>query len=158
MPHGSRPLMANGAQTITQSPRGATTREIESLRTASATQTLVAEWRQPGETTESASRRSRTPQTRRLPSEFSPSDNGALHKSLGFSVDATDLLIAALREIAQTGEVVESVETSHGEKYVVDGSLSSHTEGSHSQIARTVWIIDWGLEAPRLVTAYLGKE
>ena len=77
--------------------------------------------------------------------------------SLGFSVDATDLLIAALREIAQTGEVVESVETSHGEKYIVDGSLSSQTEGSHSRIARTVWIIDRGLEAPRLATAYPGK-
>jgi hypothetical protein len=88
-------------------------------------------------------------------------DNGGkarFFESLGFSVDATDLLIAALREIAQTGEVVESVETSHGEKYVVDGSLSSQTESSHSRIARTVWIIDRGLEEPRLVTAYPGKE
>jgi hypothetical protein len=66
--------------------------------------------------------------------------------------------VTALREIAQTGEVVESVETSHSEKYVVDGSLSPQTEGRHSRIARTVWIIDRGLEAPRLVTAYPGKE
>jgi uncharacterized protein DUF6883 len=88
-----------------------------------------------------------------------PDNGGKAHffESLGFSVDAMDLLIAALREIAQTGEVVESVETSHGEKYVVDGSLSSQTEGSHSRIARTVWIIDRGLEAPRLATAYPGK-
>ena len=39
-------------------------------------------------------------------------DNGGkaqFFESLGFSVDATDPTTAALREIAQTGEVVESV-------------------------------------------------
>ena len=76
----------------------------------------------------------------------------------GFSADRAALLIDALRAVAQTGEVVESVESSHGEKFVVDGQVSSQTESSHSRTVRTVWIIDRGLEAPRLVTAYPGKE
>lgn len=88
-------------------------------------------------------------------------DNGGkaqFFESLGFSVDASELLVDALRAVARTGEVAERVESSHGEKYVVDGPLSSQTEGSHSRMVRTVWIIDRGLEAPRLVTAYPGKE
>ena len=88
-------------------------------------------------------------------------DNGGkaqFFESLGFSVDAAESLLAALRAVAQTGEVVEHIESSHGEKYVVDGALSSHTEGSRARMVRTVWIIDRGKEAPRLVTAYPGKE
>jgi hypothetical protein len=88
-------------------------------------------------------------------------DNGGkaqFFESLGFSIDVPELLINALRTVAQTGEVVESVESSHGEKHVVDGPISSQTESSHSRMVRTVWIIDRGLEAPRLVTAYPGKE
>jgi hypothetical protein len=88
-------------------------------------------------------------------------DNGGkaqFFESLGFSIDAPELLVYALRTVARTGEVVERVESSHGEKYVVDGSVSSQTESSHSRMVRTVWIIDRGLEAPRLVTAYPGKE
>ena len=88
-------------------------------------------------------------------------DNGGkaqFFESIGFSADRAELLIDALRALAQTGEVVESVESSHGEKHVVDGTVSSQTESSHSRMVRTVWIIDRGLEAPRLVTAYPGKE
>jgi len=88
-------------------------------------------------------------------------DNGGkaqFFESIGFSVDVPELLIDALRSVAQTGEVVESVKSSHGEKYVVDGPVSSHTESSRGRMVRTVWIIDRGLEAPRLVTAYPGKE
>jgi hypothetical protein len=88
-------------------------------------------------------------------------DNGGkaqFFESLGYSVDVSELLIGAVRAGAQTGEVVEIVQSSHGEKYVVDGAVSSQTESSHSRMVRTVWIIDRGLEAPRLVTAYPGKE
>ena len=57
---------------------------------------------------------------------------------------------------AQTGEVERCV--APWQKHVVDGPVSSQTESSHSRMVRTVWIIDRGLEAPRLVTAYPGKE
>jgi hypothetical protein len=88
-------------------------------------------------------------------------DNGGKAKffeSLGFSPDSAESLIDALRGVAQAGEVVESVESSHGEKYVVDGPVSSQTESRHSRTVRTVWIIDRGSEAPRLVTAYPGRS
>jgi hypothetical protein len=88
-------------------------------------------------------------------------DNGGkaqFFESLGFLADNAELLIDALRAIARTGDVIESVESSHGEKYVVDGSVLSQTDNSHCRMVRTVWIIDRGLDAPRLVTAYPGKE
>jgi hypothetical protein len=88
-------------------------------------------------------------------------DNGGkaqFFESLGFSSDASDALITALRHVGRTGEVVERTESSHGEKFVVDGPLSSHTEGGYSPKVRTIWIIDRHLDIPRLVTAYPGKE
>lgn len=64
----------------------------------------------------------------------------------------------ALRGVAMHGEVVSGVESVHGEKYVVDGWLSVHTQENRQWSIRTVWIIDRGKDAPRLVTAYPGKE
>jgi hypothetical protein len=46
----------------------------------------------------------------------------------------------------------------HGEKYVVDGWLAAQTQESRRWSVRTVWIVDRGGDAPRLVTAYPGKE
>ena len=88
-------------------------------------------------------------------------DNGGkaqFFQTLGFSVERPELLIEALRTVAQTGEVAEHVESVYGEKSVVDGSISSHTEETQARIVRTVWIIDRGSEAPRLITAYPGRE
>ena len=88
-------------------------------------------------------------------------DNGGkaqFFESLGFSAGLPELLIDALRAVAQTGEVVERVESTHGEKYVVEGPVLSQTDSSHSRMVRTIWIVDRGLDAPRLVTAYPGKE
>jgi hypothetical protein len=50
--------------------------------------------------------------------------------------------------------VVERSESVHGEKYIVDGMLMSHTEQSRSRAVRTVWIVERSTDAPRLVTAY----
>lgn len=77
---------------------------------------------------------------------------------LGFSREDPEHLIHALRDIAQHGEIVSSVESVHGQKHVVDGWLSVHTQEWRQWPIRTVWIIDRGAEAPRLVTAYPGKE
>jgi Domain of unknown function (DUF6883) len=46
-------------------------------------------------------------------------DNGGkaqFFESLGFSIENPEALISALRIVAQTGEVVQSVESPHGEK------------------------------------------
>jgi len=88
-------------------------------------------------------------------------DNGGKARffaSLGFSREAPDRLMRALRDIAQHGEVVKSGESEHGEKYVVDGWLSAHTQETRQWSVRTAWIIDHDGDAPRLVTAYPGKE
>lgn len=88
-------------------------------------------------------------------------DNGGkaqFFESLGFTSENPELLAGALRAVAQTGEVVGLDESTHGEKYVVDGTVSSQTEESPHRMVRTVWIIDRGAEAPRLVTAYPGRE
>ena len=77
---------------------------------------------------------------------------------LGFSIEEPERLMTALRTIAETGEVVESSHSIHGEKYVVEGWLWAQAEGSRQRLVRTVWTIDSGREAPRLVTAYPGKE
>ena len=87
-------------------------------------------------------------------------DNGGkaqFFKSLGFSVDNPEQLVRALLAIGQSGEAV-SVKSLHGEKYVVDGLVSSQTVIRHTRAVRTVWVINPGSEAPRLVTAYPGKE
>ena len=63
-----------------------------------------------------------------------------------------------LGEVAEHGKIVKSGESAHGQKFVVDGWLSAHTEESRQWSVRTVWIIDHGGDAPRLVTAYPGKE
>ena len=88
-------------------------------------------------------------------------DNGGKAQffiALGFSRDQPEVLIKALRDVADHGEVVHRIESPHGEKSVVDGWLSVHTEESRRRSVRTIWIIDAGEDAPRLVTAYPGQE
>ncbi len=88
-------------------------------------------------------------------------DNGGKARffvSLGFSSKDPERLMAALRAVAQNGEVAETARSAHGEKHVVEGWLSAHTEEGRQRPVRTVWIIDSGSDAPRLVTAYPGKE
>lgn len=88
-------------------------------------------------------------------------DNGGKARffaSLGFSREDPERLVMALRDVAEHGEVVKSAESVHGEKYVVEGSLSRQTQESRRARVRTVWIIDRGDAAPRLVTAYPSKE
>jgi hypothetical protein len=77
---------------------------------------------------------------------------------LGYSREDPDPLVRALQDVAEHGDVVSSAESAHGQKYVVDGLMSGHTQESRQWSIRTVWIIDRGVDAPRLVTAYPGKE
>lgn len=79
-------------------------------------------------------------------------------ESLGFSVEDPELLMTAFRTVADSGDVVETARSVHGVKFVVDGWLSRHTQESRGRRVRTVWIVDAGRDAPRLVTAYAGKE
>jgi len=73
-------------------------------------------------------------------------------ESVGFSRLDWRVLSYALLRLAETVEVRLSVESAHGWKYIVEGPLA--TPGGRTPRVRTVWIVDHGLTAPRLVTAY----
>lgn len=86
-------------------------------------------------------------------------DNGgkaAFFLGLGFSPNNWLALARALVQLAEESELVTSMESVHGIKYIVDGRLTLALRKSAA--VRTVWIIDKNDERPRLVTAYPGKE
>ena len=66
------------------------------------------------------------------------------------------LFAQALRRLAETGMVTKTVDSVHGQKYIVDGQIE--TPLGTPRPVRSVWIVDRGLEAPRLVTAYPLEE
>lgn len=73
-------------------------------------------------------------------------------RAVGFSEADVALLEAGLLAIARTDDVVESVTSPHGVKYVVDGPLP--TPLARKVRLRTIWIIEHDMPYPRLVTAY----
>lgn len=83
-------------------------------------------------------------------------DNGgkaSFFVGLGFSVERWRVLADAFRQLAVTAEVAQAIESRYGRKYVLDGDLLAPT-GIKSRRVRSIWIIERGLESPRLVTAY----
>lgn len=71
---------------------------------------------------------------------------------LGFVAEAWSVLAAALQRIAVECEVIRSVDSVHGQKYTIDGRIETPC-GQRPRV-RTVWIVDLGALAPRLVTAH----
>ena len=86
-------------------------------------------------------------------------DNGGkapFFLALGFRSDDWQALAAALRKLAGEIPVAKKMESPHGLKYILDGKIE--TPGGRSPTVRTIWIVDQGLEIPRLVTAYPSKD
>jgi len=86
-------------------------------------------------------------------------DNGgkaAFFMALGYTRKDWPSLAEALRRLAVEAEIEKSQETTHGVKYILDGRIE--TPGGSNPAVRTVWIIDSGLDRPRLVTAYPHEE
>jgi hypothetical protein len=73
-------------------------------------------------------------------------------RGVGFNEVTADLLVAALRSMASTQEVTETLATAHGVKYVLIGE--TETPSGRRIRLRTIWIVDRGRERPRFVTAY----
>lgn len=73
-------------------------------------------------------------------------------RAVGFNETNVELLRGGLIRIAQSSEVVNTVTTSHGEKFIIDGELLA-PNGNLIRL-RTIWIIDTGQTWPRFVTAY----
>jgi hypothetical protein len=70
----------------------------------------------------------------------------------GFRADAWETLAAALREHGQRHEVQRIRQTPFGPRYEVEGEL--RTPDGRNPSIRTVWQLDQGQIAPRLITAY----
>ena len=82
-------------------------------------------------------------------------DNGGkaeFFTRLGFRRDQWEIFAAALKSLAAAGDAISSSESSHGKKYVIVGWLES--PGGQTPLVQTIWIVDIGLAAARLVTAY----
>lgn len=70
----------------------------------------------------------------------------------GFRPDDWEAFARALQEHGQQNEVSAETETGFGPRYEVDGPLNA-PDGRTPRV-RTVWQIDHGEVAPRLITAY----
>jgi hypothetical protein len=88
-------------------------------------------------------------------------DNGGkarFFQGLGFSAKDVAIFIGALHQVAETGEVVDTIESVYGVKFVVDGVLQAQATNVAARSVRTVWIIERGEGVPRLVTAYPNED
>ena len=72
--------------------------------------------------------------------------------AFGFDKTNVAVLEQNLLALAHDQEVIETIPSVYGTKYVIDGTLQTPT-GNPLQV-RTVWVIDTGQNRPRLVTAY----
>jgi hypothetical protein len=70
----------------------------------------------------------------------------------GFRIEEWERLAEALREHGRTHEVARTRETGFGPRYAVEGGLNTPI-GRYPRV-RSVWQMDEGAIAPRLITAY----
>ena len=86
-----------------------------------------------------------------------PDDGGkaAFFHSLGFRRVAWRALADGFLRLARAAEVAGTTESPHGRKYVMVGRIRS-PDGRCATV-QTIWIIDSGCDAARLVTAYPQK-
>lgn len=79
-------------------------------------------------------------------------DKAAFFLAVGYTREEWTRLRDDLLQLAGDGKVMAEHETQYGNKYTVDGSITSPT-GRRIDV-RTVWISDRPNDLPRLVTAY----
>ena len=70
----------------------------------------------------------------------------------GFRIEQWERLAEALREHGRAHDVARTRETGFGPRYAVEGELN--TPVGRCPRVRTVWQMDKGAVAPRLLTAY----
>lgn len=73
-------------------------------------------------------------------------------REFGYRAETWEVLAAALREHVESNEVTKVTETGFGKRFQVDGELKAF-DGRRPRL-RTVWQMDHGQVAPRLITAY----
>ena len=73
---------------------------------------------------------------------------------LGFRLDEWETLVAALKAQARGNTVVSVVDSPYGKRYSVDGAIETPDNRQPRPRVRTVWILETGTKAPRLITAH----
>ena len=76
--------------------------------------------------------------------------------AFGFRAESAEQLRSALLEHARANEVVRMRETGFGQRYEVHGGLNC--PDGRRPLVRSVWQIEEGDIAPRLITAYPLEE
>jgi hypothetical protein len=76
----------------------------------------------------------------------------AFFRSFGFTLEAWEVLAAALLNHASRYEIVEIVPTPFGRNFVIEGALPA-PDGRVAKV-RAIWFIANGLETATLATAY----
>jgi hypothetical protein len=71
---------------------------------------------------------------------------------LGLERKDANLLIAALRNAAGTGDAALGAADRYGQRYVIDFTMTGPTDRA---IVRSAWIVRTGETLPRLVTCYI---
>ena len=71
---------------------------------------------------------------------------------LGFGRSHIEEIRESLLSIARSREVVETIASAYGTKYLVDGTI--RTPRGDEVDVRTIWIVGTGQIQPRFVTAY----
>ena len=72
--------------------------------------------------------------------------------AFGFNAGQWEVLADACREHGRTHEVMLARETGFGPRYTVEGEMN--TPSGRRPRVRTVWQMDHGAIAPRLISAY----
>ncbi len=85
-------------------------------------------------------------------------DNGGKAEffiQLGFRREQWKILATALKTLAVESDVTTTADSPHGRKFVMTGQIQS--PGGKTPLVQSIWIVDKGLEAARLATAYPRK-
>jgi len=79
-------------------------------------------------------------------------DKAVFFHSLGFRLQAWQVLSAALVRHAKENTIWDKKKSSFGVKYVIDGPLQ--TPDGRNPSVRAIWFVETGEKQPRFVTAY----
>jgi hypothetical protein len=73
---------------------------------------------------------------------------------LGFRPENWEILATALKAQARENALASVVDSPYGKRYSVDGTIETPDNRQPRPKVRTVWILEAGTEAPRLITAH----
>ena len=89
-----------------------------------------------------------------LLSEITGRGKAVFFLRLGFRPENWEALAEALRAQARENAVTAVVDSAYGKRNSVEGTIETPDNRGPRPRVRTVWILEIGTEAPRLITAH----